>query len=264
LLSDRQRRSSDSSRRRRISAIAGDWALESGNDHRIPATAVGRRNPAPAAGGDFRLENWQGLLTPAAGNASSARAIPHSAGAGAGAIHPTKWSAFSCAQSQLVCSGCRNLLLYPVGATSVCCAVCNAVTAVPPPGTEMAQLLCGGCHTLLMYIRGATSVQCSCCHTINLALEANQVAHVNCGNCRMLLMYQYGARSVKCAVCNFVTQIGVSSMEIPGFSLSFPCMVVHINKKFELIKRLKKTSLIPLNAANILKDEQLQMFFLLC
>ncbi|KAG5540088.1 hypothetical protein RHGRI_020353 [Rhododendron griersonianum] len=76
------------------------------------------------------------------------------------------------AQSQLVCSGCRNLLLYPVGATSVCCAVCNAVTAVPPP--------------------------------------ANQVAHVNCGNCQMLLMYQYGARSVKCAVCNFVTTVGVS------------------------------------------------------
>nr|GMD74781.1 protein LOL1 [Ipomoea batatas] len=75
------------------------------------------------------------------------------------------------AQSQLVCSGCRNLLMYPVGATSVCCAVCSAVTAVPPPGTEMAQLICGGCHTLLMYIRGATSVQCSCCHTINLALE---------------------------------------------------------------------------------------------
>ncbi|KAH0645733.1 hypothetical protein KY290_034540 [Solanum tuberosum] len=74
-------------------------------------------------------------------------------------------------QSQLVCSGCRNLLLYPVGATSVCCAVCNAVTAVPPPGTEMAQLVCGGCHTLLMYIRGATSVQCSCCHTVNLAME---------------------------------------------------------------------------------------------
>ncbi|XP_039051954.1 protein LOL1-like isoform X2 [Hibiscus syriacus] len=75
------------------------------------------------------------------------------------------------AQSQLVCSGCQNLLLYPIGATSVCCAVCNAVTAVPPPGTEMAQLVCGGCHTLLMYIRGATSVQCSCCHTVNLALE---------------------------------------------------------------------------------------------
>ncbi|KAF9623635.1 hypothetical protein IFM89_003642 [Coptis chinensis] len=78
------------------------------------------------------------------------------------------------AQSQLVCSGCRNLLLYPVGATSVCCAVCNAVTAVPPPGTEMAQLVCGGCHTLLMYIRGATSVQCSCCHTVNLAMEGTR------------------------------------------------------------------------------------------
>ncbi|OIT19423.1 protein lsd1 [Nicotiana attenuata] len=76
-------------------------------------------------------------------------------------------------QSQLVCSGCRNLLLYPVGATSVCCAVCNAVTAVPPPGTEMAQLVCGGRHTLLMYIRGATSVQCSCCHTVNLAMEGS-------------------------------------------------------------------------------------------
>ncbi|KAJ8492887.1 hypothetical protein OPV22_014608 [Ensete ventricosum] len=111
-------------------------------------------------------------------------------------------------QSQLVCSGCRNLLLYPLGATSVCCAVCSAVTAVPPPGTEMAQLICGGCHTLLMFIRGATSVQCSCCHTVNLAMEANQVAHVNCGNCHMLLMYQYGARSVKCAVCNFVTSVG--------------------------------------------------------
>ncbi|XP_019422805.1 PREDICTED: protein LOL1-like [Lupinus angustifolius] len=114
-------------------------------------------------------------------------------------------------QSQLVCSGCRSLLMYPVGATSVCCAVCNAVTTVPPPGTEMAQLVCGGCHTLLMYIRGATSVQCSCCHTINLALEANQVAHVNCGNCNMLLMYQYGARSVKCAVCTFVTSVGASA-----------------------------------------------------
>ncbi|KAF1861814.1 hypothetical protein Lal_00026268 [Lupinus albus] len=77
-------------------------------------------------------------------------------------------------QSQLVCSGCRILLMYPIGATSVCCAVCNAVTAAPPPGTEMAQLVCGGCHTLLMYIRGATSVQCSCCHTVNLALEESE------------------------------------------------------------------------------------------
>lgn len=51
--------------------------------------------------------------------------------------YTTKWFIeFSGGQSQLVCSGCRNLLLYPLGATSVCCAVCSAVTAVPPPGTS--------------------------------------------------------------------------------------------------------------------------------
>ncbi|BAH91924.1 Os02g0807700 [Oryza sativa Japonica Group] len=37
------------------------------------------------------------------------------------------------AQSQLVCSGCRNLLMYPAGATSICCAVCSTVTVVPAP-----------------------------------------------------------------------------------------------------------------------------------
>lgn len=37
-------------------------------------------------------------------------------------------------QSQLVCSGCRTILLYPRGAANVCCAVCNVVTTVPPPG----------------------------------------------------------------------------------------------------------------------------------
>ncbi len=38
-------------------------------------------------------------------------------------------------------------------------------------GTEMAQLECGGCRTLLMYIRGASSVQCSVCNTVNLAMQ---------------------------------------------------------------------------------------------
>ncbi|XP_020243508.1 protein LOL2-like [Asparagus officinalis] len=72
-------------------------------------------------------------------------------------------------QSQLVCNGCRNVLLYPRGATNVCCAICNTITPVPPPGMEMAQLVCGNCRTLLMYTRGATSVRCSCCNTMNLA-----------------------------------------------------------------------------------------------
>eukprot|EP00959_Pyramimonas_sp_CCMP1952_P221837 4637780-Pyramimonas_sp.AAC.1 len=38
-------------------------------------------------------------------------------------------------------------------------------------GADMAQLVCGGCRTLLMYIRGATSVQCSQCNTVNLAMQ---------------------------------------------------------------------------------------------
>uniref|UniRef100_A0A0E0HJH2 Zinc finger LSD1-type domain-containing protein n=1 Tax=Oryza nivara TaxID=4536 RepID=A0A0E0HJH2_ORYNI len=37
------------------------------------------------------------------------------------------------AQSQLVCSGCCNLLMYPAGAMSVCCTVRSTVTAVPAP-----------------------------------------------------------------------------------------------------------------------------------
>lgn len=118
-------------------------------------------------------------------------------------------------QGQLVCSGCRTLLVYPQGAANVRCALCSTVTAVPPPGTEMAQLICGGCRTLLMYVRGATSVHCSCCHTVNLAMEANQVAHVTCGGCATMLMYPYGAPSVKCAVCQFVTATGISNARMP-------------------------------------------------
>ncbi|KAJ7296363.1 hypothetical protein O6H91_07G099900 [Diphasiastrum complanatum] len=116
-------------------------------------------------------------------------------------------------QSQLYCSGCRTLLVYPHGATNVRCALCNCVTAVPPHGgTEMAQLICGGCRTMLMYLRGATTVQCTCCHTVNLAMDANQMAYVNCGGCNTTLAYGYGAHSVRCAVCQFVTSIPMSSM----------------------------------------------------
>ncbi|XP_031500045.1 protein LOL3 [Nymphaea colorata] len=118
-------------------------------------------------------------------------------------------------QSQLVCSGCRTLLLYPRGATNVRCAMCNTITSVPPPGMDMSQLVCAGCRTLLMYPRGAASVRCSCCNTVNLAREANQVAHVECGRCRTTLMYPYGAPSVKCAVCHFITNIGMNAIPVP-------------------------------------------------
>ncbi|GAY33820.1 hypothetical protein CUMW_008170 [Citrus unshiu] len=173
-------------------------------------------------------------------------------------------------QSQLVCSGCRSVLLYPRGATNVCCALCNTITSVPIPGhlwttltyggkakslggglsrvyhqslynasagMEMAQLICGGCRTLLMYTRGATSVRCSCCHTVNLApalwpsrggprivprggphttsRAPNQFAHVICGHCRTTLMYPHGAPSVKCAVCQYVTNVNMANARVP-------------------------------------------------
>ncbi|WOL15339.1 protein LSD1 [Canna indica] len=119
-------------------------------------------------------------------------------------------------QSQLVCSGCRSLLLYPRGATEVRCAICSTVTAATPPGRmEMAQLVCGGCRTMLMYSRGATSVRCSCCNTINFTGSANQVAHVNCGQCRTTLMYPYGAPSVKCAICHYITNVGMHNLRVP-------------------------------------------------
>ncbi|XP_010258673.1 PREDICTED: protein LSD1 [Nelumbo nucifera] len=118
-------------------------------------------------------------------------------------------------QSQLVCNGCRSVLLYPRGATNVCCAICSTVTSVPPPGMEMAQLICGGCRTLLMYTRGATSVRCSCCQTTNLVRAASPpYAHVNCGQCHTMLMYPYGAPSVKCALCHYITNIGMGNMRV--------------------------------------------------
>ncbi|GER52611.1 zinc finger protein LSD1 [Striga asiatica] len=116
-------------------------------------------------------------------------------------------------QSQIVCSGCRSLLMYPSGAGNVRCALCNAITNVPPPGMEMAQLICGSCRTLLMHTRGATSVRCSCCHTVNLSPAPN-TAHINCGNCHMTLMYPYGAPSVKCAVCQYITNVNMGNVRV--------------------------------------------------
>ncbi|KAJ6770765.1 PROTEIN LSD1 [Salix purpurea] len=81
-------------------------------------------------------------------------------------------------------------------------------------GMDFAQLICRGCRTLLMYARGATTVRCSCCHIVNYAPGPNQVAHVNCGNCQTTLMYPNGAPSVKCAVCHYVTNVNVSTITV--------------------------------------------------
>nr|ALD89199.1 C2C2-zinc finger LSD1-like transcription factor [Oryza sativa] len=117
-------------------------------------------------------------------------------------------------QSQIVCHGCRSVLRYPSGAPSVCCALCQAITTVPPPAPvmEMAHLICGGCRTLLMYTRNADTVRCSCCSTVNLVRPVNNIAHVSCGQCRTTLMYPYGAPSVKCAICHYITNTGMNTV----------------------------------------------------
>lgn len=38
----------------------------------------------------------------------------------------------SAMQSQIVCSGCRSVLLYPTGATEVRCAICSTITRAAP------------------------------------------------------------------------------------------------------------------------------------
>lgn len=48
---------------------------------------------------------------------------------------------FAVMRSQLVCSGCRNILVYPRGASNVCCALCNTITSAPPPGKPLSTFL---------------------------------------------------------------------------------------------------------------------------
>lgn len=105
--------------------------------------------------------------------------------------------------------------MYPQNATNVRCALCHTITAALPTGMESAQLLCGGCRTLLMYPRGATSVQCSVCHHVNLAHDANSVAHISCSGCSTTLMYPFGAQSVKCSICQVVTSAAVGAVRMP-------------------------------------------------
>ncbi|XP_057812193.1 protein LSD1-like isoform X4 [Salvia miltiorrhiza] len=92
-------------------------------------------------------------------------------------------------RSKIFCAGCRTVLLYPRGATNVCCAICNMITpappgasAAPPPAPPPAP---------------------------------SNVAHVNCGNCHTMLMYPAGAPSVKCAICHFITNVNNGNTRVP-------------------------------------------------
>ena len=114
-------------------------------------------------------------------------------------------------QAQIMCQGCRSLLMYPQGAEHVRCARCSFITPVSGANSsDMAQLSCSNpsCRCQLAYPRGARHVQCSLCNTLNDASQANQLGHVVCSGCSITLMYAYGASSVKCAVCEVVTPVG--------------------------------------------------------
>lgn len=62
-------------------------------------------------------------------------------------------------QSQIVCTGCRTVLLYPRGATNVCCAICNVITAVPPAGKSFK--IHHSCTVLLEF-------RCNFLHMLNI------------------------------------------------------------------------------------------------
>ena len=97
--------------------------------------------------------------------------------------------------------------MYPVGATSVCCAVCNAVTAVPPPGIYAAVFFFLTLISLLdaylsyqqLSMRRLMSQANSVC-----AQTGTEMAQLVCGGCHTLLMYIRGATSVQCSCCQTV------------------------------------------------------------
>ncbi|KAL6523358.1 hypothetical protein OROGR_016961 [Orobanche gracilis] len=54
--------------------------------------------------------------------------------------------------------------MYTRGATSVRCSCCHTVNLAPAP--NIAHINCGNCHTTLMYPYGAPSVKCAVCQYI--------------------------------------------------------------------------------------------------
>lgn len=116
-------------------------------------------------------------------------------------------------QSQLVCSGCRNLLLYPQGAKSVCCAVCRAVTTVPPPGNLIfspspSSLSCTAHSERSGSLRGLLNDRFLLFNVHSEQMfefaAGTEMAQLICGGCHTLLMYIRGASSVQCSCCHTV------------------------------------------------------------
>lgn len=84
--------------------------------------------------------------------------------------------------AHMLCTGCSTLLVYPMGAQNVRCALCGCITPVHPytharsqqqmqqhfaQHSSIVQLQCAGCRSRLMYRAGASQVQCALCNTLN-------------------------------------------------------------------------------------------------
>eukprot|EP00744_Colponema_vietnamica_P022488 GILI01032306.1.p1 GENE.GILI01032306.1~~GILI01032306.1.p1 ORF type:complete len:179 (+),score=8.23 GILI01032306.1:47-583(+) len=63
--------------------------------------------------------------------------------------------------SQLVCSACRKVLTYPLGAISCKCRNCNRIN----PSLHM-EIVCENCETTLFLPANTLTALCPCCFTV--------------------------------------------------------------------------------------------------
>ncbi|CAI5983506.1 unnamed protein product [Closterium sp. NIES-65] len=124
---------------------------------------------------------------------------------------PVQSPAQPAAQSQIVCTGCRTLLVYPNNAANASPLLLPLPSShfpypLPPcRAAAQSQIVCTGCRTLLVYPNNASNVRCALCSTITPVPQAGtEMAQLVCGGCRTLLMYVRGATSVQCSCCHTV------------------------------------------------------------
>lgn len=80
---------------------------------------------------------------------------------------------------------------------------------------EMAQIICYGCRTLLMYTSGATSVRCSCCGTVNIARPGMFCLFWSLGTCYLQYKISEEHTMILSACNNFLrTQDTISTASI--------------------------------------------------
>lgn len=98
---------------------------------------------------------------------------------------------------------------------ALCNTITTVTPQVPPPGRDMSQLICGGCRTLLMFTRGASSVRCSCCQTVNLAPGFAHVNCGNCRTMLMYPYGAPSVKCAVCHFVTNVNMMSIAMMPTP-------------------------------------------------